>query len=285
MKWKRGVRSSHVEDRRGRRGKRGATAGIGGVIVLLVAVFFGPETAKLLQQFSSAGAKGSSSESQGIPANQDADRELVEFVNWVHEDLKSTWDAKFRELGTPYAHPTLVLFTDAVDSACGYSTSAVGPFYCPGDNKAYIDLSFYHDLSQQLGAPGDFAQAYVLAHELGHHIQNVLGISRKMRVQQNREPSRKNELSVRLELQADCFAGIWGHSTKRRDLLDRSDIKEGLDAAAAIGDDRLQKRSGRPSNSETWTHGSSDQRVRWFQRGLESGSIEACDTFAAGISL
>jgi predicted metalloprotease len=175
----------------------------------------------------------------------------------------------------------LVLFTDAVNTACGYSSSAVGPFYCPGDNKAYIDLSFYRELSRQLGAPGDFAQAYVLAHELGHHVQNLLGTSRAMRLQQKREPDRSNELSVRLELQADCFAGIWAHSTARRDLLERGDIKEGLDAAAAIGDDRLQRRAGRATNSETWTHGSSAQRVRWFQRGLDSGEIADCDTFAA----
>jgi predicted metalloprotease len=282
MKWKRGTRSRYVEDRRGTRARRGTKAGLGGIIVVLVAIFLGPEAAQILQQLSGGSTQSGTTTSTPIPADQDADRELVEFVNWVHEDLRSTWERQFEELDKPYEHPMLVLFTEAVNTACGYTSSAVGPFYCPGDNKAYIDLSFYRELSRQLGAPGDFAQAYVLAHELGHHVQNLLGTSRAMRRQQKREPDRKNELSVRLELQADCYAGVWAHSTKRRDLLDRGDIKEGLDAAAAIGDDRLQRKAGRATNSETWTHGSSAQRMRWFQRGLDSGKVDACDTFAAG---
>jgi predicted metalloprotease len=257
--------------------------GMGGIVLVLVGVFLGPEAAQLLQAVSGGGTSAPSAAEppKPIPADQDPDRELVEFVNWVHDDLKKVWDQQFEDMGKTYEHAYLVLFTEAVDTGCGRSTSAIGPFYCPPDKKAYIDLTFYRALSKQLGAPGDFAQAYVLAHEIGHHVQNLLGISQRMRQRQKRDPGRKNELSVRLELQADCFAGIWGHSTGRRDLLERGDIEEGLGAASAIGDDRLQKRAGGATNSETWTHGSSAQRVRWFKRGFESGDPAKCDTFSA----
>ena len=172
-----------------------------------------------------------------------------------------------------------MIFTDAVDTGCGTSSSAVGPFYCPPDQRAYIDLSFYRDLRERFGAAGDFAQAYVLAHEIGHHVQNLLGIEREVRARQR--GGNENDLSVRMELQADCFAGVWGHSTDKRKLLESGDVEEAMNAAAAIGDDRLQKKAGMEVNSETWTHGSSDQRVRWFKRGLENGELGACDTFSA----
>ena len=204
----------------------------------------------------------------------------MRFVSFVIDDVQNTWTREFRELGREYVRAKLVLFTDATRSGCGFAESAMGPFYCPGDAKVYIDLGFYRQLRQRFGAPGDFAQAYVIAHEVGHHVQSLLGTESKMRDAQRRMPRRANELSVRLELQADCYAGVWGHSTEQRKLLEAGDVDEGLAAAAAVGDDRIQRQSGRGVNPETWTHGSSKQRVQWFRRGFETGRVQDCDTFA-----
>jgi len=179
----------------------------------------------------------------------------------------------------PYRHAKLVLFRDSIDSACGAAQSATGPFYCPGDEKVYIDLGFYDELKQRFGAPGEFAEAYVLAHEIGHHVQKLLGIEAKVRAAQQRNPQAANQLSVGLELQADCLAGVWGHSTQQRNILDPGDVEEGLKAAAAVGDDRLQSMSRGRVNPETFTHGSSAQRMQWFQRGFQDGTIASCDTF------
>jgi hypothetical protein len=195
-------------------------------------------------------------------------------------DVQDTWTAVLpREANTQYPPANLVLFRDAVRSACGFADAASGPFYCPGDRKVYIDLSFYDELKSRFGAAGDFAQAYVIAHEYGHHIQNVLGIDSQMRRAQQQRPGMANELSVRLELQADCLAGVWGYSTAKRNILESGDVEEGLNAAAAIGDDNIQRMSGRGVRPEKFTHGSSAQRVEWFRRGLESGRMAACDTF------
>jgi hypothetical protein len=203
-------------------------------------------------------------------------------VSFVHQDIQQTWEAAFpAQLGRRYRPATLVLFSDSIDSACGSSSAAIGPFYCPGDNKAYIDLSFYRVLHDRFGAPGDFAQAYVIAHELGHHVQSLLGTSERVHRQQQRLSEREaNALSIALELQADCLAGVWAHSSAKRDLLDHGDIEEGLSAASAIGDDTLQKRATGRVSPDSFTHGSSAQRVRWFKRGLESGQIADCDSFA-----
>jgi predicted metalloprotease len=209
-------------------------------------------------------------------ADQDA-----EFVSVVLADTEDTWTGIFRASGQRYQPPQLVLFTDSVRSACGFTSAAVGPFYCPPDQKVYIDLGFYRELRDKFGAPGDFAQAYVIAHEVGHHVQNLLGTSERVRAAQGRGGVRDaNALSVKLELQADCFAGVWGfHADAERQLLEDGDIEEGLNAAAAIGDDRLQKMGQGQIHPESWTHGSSKQRVRWFRRGLESGDPGACETF------
>jgi hypothetical protein len=220
-------------------------------------------------------------EAPGAPAaTTPEEEERKDFVTFVLNDVQDTWTAVMpKETNTQYPRAKLVLFRGAIESACGFAESASGPFYCPGDNKVYIDLSFYDELQARFGAAGDFAQAYVIAHEIGHHVQNVLGIDRQMRRAQQQRPDLGNELSVRLELQADCLAGVWGHSTAQRDLLEKGDIEEGLNAAAAIGDDHIQKMAGRGVQPDKFTHGSSAQRVQWFRRGLESGRVAACDTF------
>jgi hypothetical protein len=200
-------------------------------------------------------------------------------VSKVLADTEDTWEAIFqRGTGRRYPPPTLVVFNDAVDSACGMNSAAVGPFYCPADQKVYIDLAFFRDLEQRFGAPGDFARAYVIAHEVGHHVQNVLGVFDQVR--QRSTAQTANDLSVRQELQADCFAGVWGHYAAQKQMLEPGDVEEGLNAAAAIGDDRIQRRTQGRVAPESWTHGSSEQRVEWFRRGLDSGRPDACDTFA-----
>ena len=206
---------------------------------------------------------------------------MVDFVSFVLDSSQAFWAREFPQLGATYRPATLVLFRDAVHSACGYAEAASGPFYCPGDQKVYIDLGFYEELNQRFGAPGDFAQAYVLAHEIGHHVQNLLGIERKMRDAQQRSPGQANALSVRLELQADCLAGVWGHETQQQGILQAGDIDEGLAAAAAVGDDRIQRMSGQAVNPEGWTHGSAEQRARWFRVGFDSGDPNRCDTFGS----
>jgi hypothetical protein len=204
---------------------------------------------------------------------------LVDFVTFVLNDTQNTWSQVLPQQGVSYRHAKLVLFRDAYDSACGTAQSATGPFYCPEDEKVYIDLGFYDELKERFGAPGEFAEAYVLAHEIGHHVQKLLGIEAKMRAAQQQNPGAANQLSVALELQADCFAGVWGHSTQERNLLDPGDVDSGLKAAAAVGDDRIQRMSRGTVNPETFTHGSSAQRMQWFQRGFQDGSIASCNTF------
>jgi predicted metalloprotease len=205
---------------------------------------------------------------------------MVQFVSFVLDDTQKTWAQILSAQGVRYRHAKLVLFRDRIDSACGMAQSASGPFYCPGDEKVYIDLGFYDELKQRFGVPGEFAEAYVLAHEIGHHIQKLVGIEEKVHAAQEQNPRAANRLSVDLELQADCFAGVWGHSTDQRRLLDPGEVKEGLDAAAAVGDDRLQRMAGRHVNPETFTHGSSQQRMDWFQKGFSTGDMSACNTFA-----
>lgn len=288
MKWERGHKSVNVEDARGEAPARGGTAlklGGGGIvmaIIVLVARAAGVE----LPFSSDTGSAPTESQGTGAPkgpSGPDPDAELVGFINFVVDDIQGTFAKVFAAEGHRYQDARLKIFAEAVDTGCGLSSSAVGPFYCPPDNKAYIDLSFYRDLKQRFGAPGDFAQAYVLAHEFGHHCQNLLGTNEQVRRESARDRSRENDLSVRLELQADCYAGIWAHSTQQRKLIEAGDVEESLAAAAAIGDDRLQKQAGQQVNPETWTHGSSSQRVRWFKTGLSQGTLAACDTFSGGI--
>ena len=223
---------------------------------------------------------GTDQPSSSDPATSSPDEErLVQFVTFVLNDAQTTWA---RLLPGEYQKTTLVLFRDSTPTACGMGQTASGPFYCPGDQKVYIDLGFYDELKRRFGSSGDFAQAYVIAHELGHHIQRLRGIEGRVRQAQEARPSAANALSVRLELQADCYAGIWGHSTAERQILEAGDVDEALTAAASIGDDRIQRMSGRGVQPESFTHGSSAQRVEWFKRGFESGDLDACDTFARG---
>ena len=287
MDWKGRQRSRNVEDRRGGGGGRGPAGkglklgGGGLLLVVVLALVTGQNPLELLSSIDqtqvSVDPRSSTAPAPGVPDEQ------KEFVEVVLGDTETTWQEIFRQGGQAYREPTLVLFDDAVQSACGFNSAAVGPFYCPADQQVYIDLSFFRDLHQRFGAPGDFARAYVIAHEVGHHVQNLLGVSNKVHQMRSRVSREEgNALSVRQELQADCFAGVWGHhaGTQRR-LLEQGDIEEGLGAAAAIGDDRIQRQAGAAVHPESWTHGSSEQRVRWFRIGLEHGDIERCDTFAA----
>jgi predicted metalloprotease len=278
MRWQGRRESSNVEDRRGMRYGRAGGIGIGTIVLALIAIYFGQDPSVVLQ-----GVQPSAPSGEQVPYEESAEEaQLREFVSVVLADTEDAWGQIFTAAGRTYEQPKLVLFSGAVESACGFAQAAVGPFYCPGDRKVYIDLSFYHDLQSRFGAPGDFAQAYVVAHEVGHHVQTLLGISeRNMAARQRASEVEANALSVRQELQADCFAGIWAHNADRtRQLLEQGDIEEGLNAASAIGDDRLQKQSRGYVAPESFTHGSSEQRVRWFKRGFESGDVNSCDTFA-----
>lgn len=278
MRWQGRRESSNVEDRRGMRYGRAGGIGIGTVVLALIAIYFGQDPSVVLQ-----GVQPSAPSGEQVPYEESAEEaQLREFVSVVLADTEDAWGQIFTAADRTYEQPKLVLFSGAVESACGFAQAAVGPFYCPGDRKVYIDLSFYHDLQNRFGAPGDFAQAYVVAHEVGHHVQTLLGISeRTMAARQQASEVQANALSVRQELQADCFAGIWAHNADRtRQLLEQGDIEEGLNAASAIGDDRLQKQSRGYVAPESFTHGSSEQRVRWFKRGFESGDVNSCDTFA-----
>ena len=275
MKWQGRAGSSNVEDRRGARGMAlPLGGGIGGlVVVLLISALTGVNPLELLQtsQPETTGTTGTADD----PGSQ--------FVSVVLGDTEETWSTIFMERGATYPPPTLVLFTNATQSACGLGQSAVGPFYCPSDQKVYLDLSFFQDLESRFGAPGDFAQAYVVAHEVGHHVQTVTGTSSRVgAARQSASEREANALSVRQELQADCYAGVWGHYAAQRGLLEPGDAEEGLQAAAAIGDDRLQSQAQGRVAPESFTHGSSAQRVEWLRRGLESGRMEACDTFGQG---
>ena len=276
-------RSSNVEDRRGLSIGRGAAGGgIGIVVIALVVLFLGGDPRMLLEGMLAPGP-GSQVPQQpvatGAPAREDA---MADFVAAVLGSTEETWGEVFASAGRTYRKPVLVLFTGAVQSACGYAQAAVGPFYCPTDQKLYIDLAFYRDLQDRFRAPGDFAQAYVIAHEVGHHVQNLLGIAEKVHSARQRASARQsNELSVRMELQADCLAGIWAaQANRRKRILEPGDIEEGLNAAAAVGDDRLQQAARGSIAPESFTHGSALQRSQWFRRGLETGSLKACDTFA-----
>jgi predicted metalloprotease len=283
MRWTPGGSSDDVEDRRDESGGGGGFQiggihlGLGGVVVLFVlSLIFKRDFLSLL----STGSVGTGTTvSQPDTARDQQEQPLVQFVTFVLNDAQNTWSQILPAQGVPYRHAKLVLFRDSLDSACGMAQSATGPFYCPEDERVYIDLGFYDELKQRFGAPGEFAEAYVLAHELGHHVQKLLGIEAKVREAQQRNPQAANQLSVGLELQADCFAGVWGHSTQQRNLLDPGDVDEGLKAAAAVGDDRLQRMSTGRVNPESFTHGSSAQRAQWFQRGFQDGTIASCNTF------
>ncbi len=304
MRWKDLERSDNIEDRRGQSAGLpfGGAAGvpllmrflpmlirtkIGRIILLAGAVIFGISHflgINLLGGLSGAGVTQPASAGGQISQEQ---LELGDFVSAVLRDTEKTWHQIFQAGGAQYREPKLVMFTGRVDSACGSASSAMGPFYCPGDQKVYIDLSFYRDLKNRHGAPGDFAQAYVIAHEVGHHVQNLLGTSTKVhQAQQRMSKAEANNLSVRLELQADCYAGIWAHYAENaRNLLEQGDLQEALQAASAIGDDRLQKQATGRVVPDSFTHGSSEQRQRWFTRGYKTGDMNRCDTFSKNVRL
>ena len=278
MLWKDGRRSDNVEDRRGMGVARGAKVGVGTIILALVAMYFGVDPSVILNQGTLEPTTAQVSPAGPRPAGQDP---LADFVAVVLADTEDVWREQFQRMGKTYREPRLVLFSGAVQSACGFAEAAMGPFYCPGDQKVYIDLSFYRDLKERHQAPGDFAQAYVIAHEIGHHVQNQLGISEKVQ-RRSRQVGKNeaNQLSVRQELQADCLAGVWAfHAHRNRQILEEGDIEEALNAASAIGDDRLQKQGRGYVTPDSFTHGSSAQRVEWFRRGIKSGTLEQCNTF------
>ncbi|MGH7518726.1 MAG: KPN_02809 family neutral zinc metallopeptidase [Gemmatimonadales bacterium] len=286
MRWRPGGRSSNLDDLRGSTGRRGLRVGgglgLGGiVIVLAIGLLTGQNPLQILGSLVESGGAGSAVETGAPPSQEElaAEEETVQFVSFVLDDAQTTWRQLFAKNRQQYEDARLVLFRDAVDSQCGMGQAAMGPFYCPPDRRVYIDLSFYDELKRRFGAPGDFAQAYVITHEIGHHVQTLLGIEGQVRAQQQRNPGAANDLSVRMELQADCFAGIWGHSTAQRNILEQGDVEEALNAAAAIGDDRIQRQGGGRVSPESFTHGTSAQRVEWFRRGLSEGRMESCDTF------
>lgn len=267
--------SSNVEDRRGVRYGRAGGIGLGTIVLALVAMYFGQDPSVVLEGMQ---GQGPATQEQ-VPYQESAEEAQARvLVSKVLADTEDAWGAIFSAAGKTYEQPKLVLFSQGVETGCGFAESNVGPFYCPADHKVYIDLSFYQELQSRFGAPGDFAQAYVVAHEVGHHVQTLLGISeRNQAARQRASGAEANTLSVRQELQADCFAGIWAHNANEsRQILESGDIEEGLNAASAIGDDRLSQGRASP---ESFTHGTSAQRVRWFKRGLESGSLDQCDTF------
>jgi len=294
MRWQDADRSTNVDDVRGQRFGGGGLPvrlggmgglGLGGLVaIMLITYLLGGNPLEIL-------TGGVPTETAGPPSAGDSapiDDEGSRFVKAVLKSTETVWGTVFREqLGRSYTEPRLVLFSDAVPSACGTNSSAVGPFYCPPDQRVYIDLSFYGELDRRFGAPGDFAQAYVIAHEVGHHVQNLLGIDEKVRAAQQRgSEAQANQLSVRMELQADCLAGVWGYYVKaetdpKKVRLDEGDVEEGLRAAAAIGDDAIQRKAQGRVTPETWTHGSSEQRVQWLRRGLDSGKVETCNTLGS----
>ncbi|MGD2112306.1 MAG: neutral zinc metallopeptidase [Gammaproteobacteria bacterium] len=279
MRWRTGRRSTNIEDRRGRPARVGALkGGIGTIVIALVLGYFlGVDPGVLLQL-----TQGFAPVETGEPYRPTAEeQEQADFVSVVLADTEDTWHAIFREAGLTYAEPGLVLFSGSVRSACGMASAALGPFYCPTDRKIYIDLDFFSDLKHRHGAPGDFAQAYVIAHEVGHHVQQLLGTSERVHsARQGLDPGDANALSVKLELQADCFAGVWGnHADRSRQVLEAGDVEEALNAATAIGDDRLQQEAQGYVVPESFTHGTSAQRVQWFRQGMSRGEASACNTF------
>lgn len=284
MRWQRGYRSSDVEDRRGQGGGPGLMrllplvpmlmrSPLGWVVLIAIGGYAAYQA--LRGPSASQNARGG-----GPAVARDAD-ESAQFVGFVLDDVQSTWRRLLAEDGrAPYRNAKLVLYTDATSTACGYGEAATGPFYCPRDERVYLDLGFFRELGRRLGAPGDFAQAYVIAHELGHHVQKLLGTSERVRRAPRAAMAGPHGLSVRLELQADCYAGIWAHASSQRDLLEVGDLDEALAAAAAVGDDRLQRQATGTVQPETWTHGSAAERAAWFRRGYDGGSLQSCDTFA-----
>jgi hypothetical protein len=279
MRWEDQEKSENVEDRRGMRVSRGLMGGgIGTVILVLAALYFGVDPSVILNSVPMTGPPAA-------PQQQTRGTDpMREFVSVVLADTEKTWHEVFRRYGKTYEEPKLVLFAGAVQSACGFAQAAMGPFYCPEDHRVYIDLSFYEDLKSRFKAPGDFAQAYVIAHEVGHHVQNLLGITEKVQAAMQRSSKAEaNRLSVRLELQADCLAGVWGyHADKSRHILEAGDLEEALRAASAIGDDRIMKQTRGTIVPDAFTHGTSEQRMRWFRRGFETGDMNQCNTFKAG---
>jgi predicted metalloprotease len=280
MKWTPGGVSEDIEDRRGGGGGfRGGPVSIGAVLVLLVLSLLTGKNFLSLVDSGAAPSTDPSGDQSGAPVQSSPEEQkLVEFVSFVLDDAQHTW----QQLLPGYRKATLVLFRDATDTACGRGETASGPFYCPGDEKVYLDLGFFDELRSRFGASGDFAEAYVITHELGHHVQRLRGIESQVRQLQESRPGQAKALSVRLELQADCYSGIWGHSTEQRNILEQGDVESALNAAASIGDDRIQRMSGRAVHPESFTHGSSQERVTWFKRGLDSGNLNACDTFGGG---
>lgn len=294
MRWRDSRRSDNIEDRRGQGLPGGGMgfpggggmrrAGVGGgfgiIIIIVLALLFGVDPSQLLQP---GGPLDTGTYESPSGSTSDVDPEMRDFVSAVLGETEDTWRAQFQQMGQTYQDPSLVLFNGAVQSACGFAQSAMGPFYCPGDQKVYLDLDFFKELASRFQAPGDFAQAYVIAHEVGHHVQNLLGIMDKVNSLRSRvSEADANQLSVMVELQADCFAGVWAnHADQSRQILESGDIEEGLAAAAAVGDDRLQRQAQGYVVPESFTHGSSEQRTRWFRRGLQSGSLRDCDTFNA----
>ncbi|MBA3514450.1 MAG: neutral zinc metallopeptidase [Pyrinomonadaceae bacterium] len=280
MRWREGRQSENVEDRRGiGRGGMAIGGGLGGIVILVIALLLGADPRQLLEQLPSEGQNPATQSSR--PTNPE-EEELRQFVGAVLADTEDVWNNTFRQLGRQYRNPTLVLFTDQVQSACGVAGAAVGPFYCPGDEKLYIDLSFFRELKARFRAPGDFAQAYVIAHEVGHHIQHLLGTMDQVDSARRRlREAEANQLSVGLELQADFLAGVWAHHAQKRGALEQGDVEEALGAASAIGDDRLQRESQGYVVPDSFTHGTSEQRIGWFRKGLETGDIRQGDTFNA----
>ncbi len=278
MRWENDRRSTNVEDRRRGRAKKVIGGGIGSILLVLAALYMGVDPTALLQQ--TGGDVSTQDSSAPLSAKE---RKEKEFVSVVLADTEDVWHQVFREMGRTYKEPKLVLFSGQVRSACGYAQAAMGPFYCPADQKVYIDLAFYDELKRRYGASGDFAQAYIIAHEIGHHVQNLLGITRRaQRMQARSSKAGANKISVKVELQADCLAGVWANRAhKQKRILESGDIDEALNAAYVIGDDRLQKQARGYVVPDSFTHGSSRQRMYWFTRGLKSGDINQCDTFAA----
>lgn len=281
MRWQGERQSENVEDRRGRRGPMVVGGGIGTLVLIVIVMLLGGDPmAFLQQQQQQQQVNPPGAQLPGDPAEND---EASQFVATILASTEDVWNEQFRLLGKEYQEPKLVLFRSEVRSACGFADAAVGPFYCPGDDQVYLDLSFFDELAQRFKAPGDFAQAYVIAHEVGHHVQNQLGISDRVHAaRRSLSETEYNQLSVRLELQADFFAGLWAHhAQKQRRILEPGDIEEGLRAATAIGDDRLQMESRGMVVPDSFTHGTSEQRVRWFRKGFETGDIDQADTFSA----
>jgi len=281
MRWEHGRRSDNIEDRRGIRvgGKGLVGGGIGAIVLALVAMYFGVDPSVVLNQVANQAPTQEEQQATFSPEEE----KLKEFMSVVLADTEDVWGALFQRSGRAYQPPKLVLFSGAVESACGFAEAAMGPFYCPADQKLYLDMQFFNDLAQRHDAPGDFAQAYVVAHEVGHHVQTLLGISEQVHAARSRASiTEGNALQVKVELQADCFAGVWAHHAhKQRQILEPGDTAEALAAAAGVGDDRLQKQARGVVVPDSFTHGSSEQRMRWFSRGLQSGDPGQCDTFKA----